>query len=450
MKARIWTTAILLALSVGTSALGQPHGIRWLQDLEEAKRLAGQSNRLVLVHFWANWCQPCVRLEQEVFTKPGVATSLERFFVPVKLNTDHFPASAQRMGVVSLPTDVILMPNGQIVARVNSPSTADAYVGQMLQIASRAGESTGGMYAGSSSAPAIPAATAPPLVASVPTSVPYGPPVSGFSAPHYQNPPTGGVSGPGRVENPWAATPPGTAQHPAGSQPATAVPERATLPPASSAAIDPFAERRMAPSDRATPDQRFPASATGSGSTSVPMSQPVPQPEPYRATMMSEPGPAPQPGSIGLTGPAAGPAAGNLSPTVSSAPAEPAPSTLPLALDGYCPVTLKQQQKWTPGDRRWGVNHRGRLYLFTSQQAQQQFFQDPDTFSPVFSGADPVVAIDQGRAVEGRRQHGVFFGGRVYLFASEASLQTFSRNPRHYADGVRQAIQQESTRLGPR
>jgi YHS domain-containing protein len=38
------------------------------------------------------------------------------------------------------------------------------------------------------------------------------------------------------------------------------------------------------------------------------------------------------------------------------------------------------------------------------------------------------------------REHGVFFGGRVYLFSSEASLEKFSRNPEAYANQALEAL----------
>jgi hypothetical protein len=47
--------------------------------------------------------------------------------------------------------------------------------------------------------------------------------------------------------------------------------------------------------------------------------------------------------------------------------------------------------------------------------------------------------------VPGRREHGVFFGRRVFLFADEASLEKFSRNPNHYANQVLQAMRSGAT-----
>jgi YHS domain-containing protein len=58
----------------------------------------------------------------------------------------------------------------------------------------------------------------------------------------------------------------------------------------------------------------------------------------------------------------------------------------------------------------------------------------------VISGNDPVLAMDGGQAVSGRREHGVFYENRIYLFADEASLQRFYQNPNRYAAEVVQAM----------
>ena len=106
----------------------------------------------------------------------------------------------------------------------------------------------------------------------------------------------------------------------------------------------------------------------------------------------------------------------------------------PLGMDGYCPVSLSESQRWLVGDRRWGAIHRGRTYLFVGPEEQRRFFADPDRYAPAASGNDVVLATEQGQAVPGMRQHGVYFSNRVYLFANEATLEKFSKNPNVYVN----------------
>ena len=108
-------------------------------------------------------------------------------------------------------------------------------------------------------------------------------------------------------------------------------------------------------------------------------------------------------------------------------------------MDGYCAVSLSDdllagQRRWMLGNRAHGVIHRERTYLFADGEKAARFFQEPDRYAPVLSGDDVVVAVDEGRAVAGKREHGAFFGGRVYLFSSEETLQRFENNPNRYAD----------------
>jgi YHS domain-containing protein len=120
-----------------------------------------------------------------------------------------------------------------------------------------------------------------------------------------------------------------------------------------------------------------------------------------------------------------------------SAPQQPPAGALapnpPLALDGYCAVTLAEGERWSKGDVMWGVRHRGRTYLFASEQQKQRFMADPDRYSPILSGYDPTRYIDSGEVVPGQRRHGMWFRGKIYLFADEDSLQRFSLRPEYYA-----------------
>lgn len=117
------------------------------------------------------------------------------------------------------------------------------------------------------------------------------------------------------------------------------------------------------------------------------------------------------------------------------------PQNPPLGLDGYCAVSLSDDllaghRRWVLGQRAHGVIHRGRTYLFADAEKAARFFQDPDRYAPALSGRDVVLAVDEGRHADGLREHGAFFGSRVYLFSSEQTLQQFENHPNRYADAA--------------
>ena len=57
-------------------------------------------------------------------------------------------------------------------------------------------------------------------------------------------------------------------------------------------------------------------------------------------------------------------------------------------MDGYCPITLLKNDIWKKGDPQFGVIHRGRVYLFSGGKERDQFYANPDDFSPVLAGID--------------------------------------------------------------
>jgi protein disulfide-isomerase len=147
------------------------------------------------------------------------------------------------------------------------------------------------------------------------------------------------------------------------------------------------------------------------------------------------PQPQPQPGAVPPTVAA--------SPRMPPANIQPPANSPPIGLDGFCPVQLAEKKVWSPGNRRWGAIHRGRTYLFVGPEEQRQFLADPDRYAPVNSGDDVVLAMEQGRSVPGSRSHGLSYGGRVYLFADEATLEKFGKNPRFYAERALQAMRSQ-------
>ena len=63
---------------------------------------------------------------------------------------------------------------------------------------------------------------------------------------------------------------------------------------------------------------------------------------------------------------------------------------------------MHQEGRWTQGDRRWGVIHEGRLYLFVSEQAKDAFWREAERYAPVFAGDDVVLFVDTGKRVPGK------------------------------------------------
>jgi YHS domain-containing protein len=132
--------------------------------------------------------------------------------------------------------------------------------------------------------------------------------------------------------------------------------------------------------------------------------------------------------------------AASASAQTASAPAAPTePDTygsMPVGLEGYCPVTLAERGAWVEGRAQWGARHRGRTYLFASAEQQKAFLADPDRYAPALSGDDPVLAFDVGKSTPGQRRYGVTYQSRTYLFSSTETRDAFAANPQRYTSGA--------------
>ncbi len=115
-----------------------------------------------------------------------------------------------------------------------------------------------------------------------------------------------------------------------------------------------------------------------------------------------------------------------------------------VGLKGKCPVTLIQSGKWVDGDAKFGCIHRDRLYIFADAQKLKEFRANPDFFSPVLAGYDPVVFHKEGQLVDGVAKHGVFMhdgsSQRILLFRDAQTRALFEANPSSYMNTVRQAM----------
>ncbi len=60
--------------------------VLWLSDLNEAMQKAKELNRPVMIDAWAEWCTACRKMDETVWSDPGVIQTLNEKFVPVKLD----------------------------------------------------------------------------------------------------------------------------------------------------------------------------------------------------------------------------------------------------------------------------------------------------------------------------------------------------------------------------
>ncbi len=110
----------------------------WLGSEREALALAKAEGRPVILDFWAEWCTACKELDRIAWSRPEVKAEASRF-VAVKLDgTDGSPAftaTAEKYGVVGMPTVIFIDPRGREVPdRVVGAVAADEMVRRLRAV----------------------------------------------------------------------------------------------------------------------------------------------------------------------------------------------------------------------------------------------------------------------------------------------------------------------------
>ena len=87
-----------------------------------------QSDKPVLVDFWADWCAPCRALAPTI---DAIAEQFGETAGVVKVNVDDNTATAQRYGIKGIPT-LILFSAGKEVERVVGATSKES-ISRMMQ-----------------------------------------------------------------------------------------------------------------------------------------------------------------------------------------------------------------------------------------------------------------------------------------------------------------------------
>jgi len=99
--------------------------IEWRTDLESAIKEATASDRVVLVYFHADWCQPCRLMNDHTFINRTVALYVGQNFVPVKVDDTRGAGEVSKKYEVRIyPSILFLTPGGEPLHMLLFPRTA--------------------------------------------------------------------------------------------------------------------------------------------------------------------------------------------------------------------------------------------------------------------------------------------------------------------------------------
>jgi len=208
--------------------------------------------------------------------------------------------------------------------------------------------------------------------------------------------------------------------------------------------VPPATAPAAAPAGPAANEPSPPMLAQNVSTTNPPVADnPYTMPAGLTPTAQSAPAPTAQPGTPAV-------AVAHRSDVAVAPETESVPQT--LAMDGYCAVSLLENNQWVEGNPKFGVIHLGHLYLFVDQPAMERFLGDPEPFTPVLNGIDVVRFFEEKRIVQGKRDFGVRDPdhNRMFFFADEAALIHFENQHSRYTEAAISVTRQAAAEANPR
>ena len=114
-----------------------PNTLHWELSIDNAKRIASQSNRLVLIEFSAPWCGQCRAMENEVFGQPGVAGQSRPITSPCGSTSIMPSRAAKQYRITGLPTTVIIAPTpqGEVLDYIHGRLDSVPYLTRLNRVA---------------------------------------------------------------------------------------------------------------------------------------------------------------------------------------------------------------------------------------------------------------------------------------------------------------------------
>lgn len=113
-------------------------------------------------------------------------------------------------------------------------------------------------------------------------------------------------------------------------------------------------------------------------------------------------------------------------------------TALKPAFDGYCLVSLLDNQKLRQCTDKHTAVYKGRVVYFASDEYKLRFDADPERYWPVHEGICPVTAQDKMQPVAGKAAWGAIYHDRLWFFADKASRNKFAASPKEYASPAEQ------------
>ncbi len=137
MKSAVLVLGLFMAMFTAGSWFLKGPGVDWKDYSDQLLQQARVENRPVILDFYADWCAPCRRLENETFHNPEVV-ELSREFITIKVDLTRGGVPlheylVEKYRVSGVPTVIFLAPDGSEMEelRVIDFMPPDRFIGLM-------------------------------------------------------------------------------------------------------------------------------------------------------------------------------------------------------------------------------------------------------------------------------------------------------------------------------
>ena len=110
----IYTFFFLVAISFNAQS---KTGIQFqTKNLEEAKKLAQQENKLIFIDLYTTWCGPCKLMKKNTFPNPELGEFFNKNFISLYIDAEKEGTElAKKFKIVNYPSFLFLDQNGELV-----------------------------------------------------------------------------------------------------------------------------------------------------------------------------------------------------------------------------------------------------------------------------------------------------------------------------------------------
>ena len=116
-----------------SSAIYASDSIKWYA-YEEGKVLAKVEKKKVFLHFYADWCGFCLKMAKETFQNAAVLSDLNNNFIAIRVDFDKEPETANKYGVMGLPSSWFLTTMGQPIISIPGYISPEALLSMLKQV----------------------------------------------------------------------------------------------------------------------------------------------------------------------------------------------------------------------------------------------------------------------------------------------------------------------------